>query len=380
VRTTSRISVVLTRALALAIVIALSNASCTSLRQQSLPTPPAVPPSPWARTFHTCFIAPPPRWGELLNRHAVALPPELSFAPGAIEGGTVAYGQFRSPSGEGIARLDLLSGHLTPIAPYPPGTSGLGWMVAEAPWLVWEEGDSTTDLGSWSLHAWDQLTGHQTLLAQSGGENEPHGPPPFPTLRGTTVAWAQPVEGRGPLPRAQVHLFDLARGHDRVLATGTVSSPVFAGPYLIWARLDGQGRTILQAVEASSLRSVTLPGDLAHPGSVGYLAGSSRYLAWSSSDLAQLTVWKVGSDHYATYTSDLRHPFQFLQLAGHFVLWFGGTTSSILDLETGAAFDVPGTIAGSQQTIVTSNPVSGAGARVSAIPLAELGPEPSCGS
>jgi len=378
--TIPRISIARRGAVALTILVALGSAACTGPGRGlgPLPSPSGARTPPGAQALRTCFVAPPRRWVELLDRHPVTLPPGLSFAPGAVEGG-VAYGQFRSPHGEGIASLDLISGRLTPIAPYPPGASGLGWMVAATPWLVWEEGDSTADLGSWSLHAWDQRTGQQMLLARSEGGEGPRGQPPLPALRGTAAAWAQPVGGAGPLPHAQVHLFDLARGRDTVLATGTVSSPVFAGPYLIWARLDGRGATALQAVEASSLRPVTLPNNLAHPGPVGYLAGSQRYLAWSSGDLARLTVWEIGDNRLTTYTSDLRHPFQFLQLAGHFVLWFGGTTFSVLDLRSGAAFDVPGAVAGSEETIVTSDPAPGASVRVSAIPIAELGSSPGCG-
>jgi len=375
---TSPIPVGLGRAAALVVVAVLAGASCAA-PGRPMPSPPIAPTSPSVRAVRTCFTSPPPRWAELLGRRMVALPAGLSFGVGAAAvGGAVVYGQFRSPTGEGIARLDLTNGRLTPIASYPPGASGLGWMVAEAPWLVWEEGDSSTDMGSWSLHAWNQRTGRQLVLARSGGGNAPAGQPPLPALRDEAVAWAQPVPGGGPAPRAQVHLVDLARGRDTVLATGTVSSPVFAGPYLIWARMDGRGTTTLQAVEASDLRPASLPGGLAHPGSVGYLAGSREYLVWSSADLARLTAWLVGSDRSTTYTSDLRHPFQFLQLAGHFVLWFGGATSSILDLETGAAFDVPGTIAGSADAVVASQPAPGAGGRVSAVPLSELDPGPGC--
>ncbi|HZU18210.1 MAG TPA: hypothetical protein VFD01_16615 [Candidatus Dormibacteraeota bacterium] len=369
------------RAVPPAVVALLVLVSCTAPTRGAAPglPHPTARPSPSAQSVRTCFVAPPERWTELLDRRAVALPPGLSFGVGAVgTGGTEVYGQLRSPAGEGVAELDLGSGRLTSIASYPPGASGLGWMAAEFPWLVWEEGDSRTDLGSWSLYAWNQRTGRRLLLARSGGGDAPPGQPPLPALRGGEVTWAQPVPGGGPAPRAQVHVFDLAHGRDTVLATGTVSSPVFAGPYLVWARIDARGSTGLQAVDAADLRPASLPAGVGHPGSVGYLAGSREYLVWSSGDLTRLTAWRIGTGGSTIYTSDLRHPFQFLQLAGHFLLWFGGATASILDLETGAAFDLPGTVAGSGGTIVAARPLPGSGTRVSDLPLQELGPDPRC--
>lgn len=94
------------------------------------------------------------------------------------------------------------------------------------------------------------------------------------------------------------------------------------------------------------------PGPLRNPGPLVYLAGSPEYLAWSSGNLNILTVWSVGTDRLLYFTqSDSGHPFQFLQLAGHFVLWYTGNGSSVLDLQTGKAFDVAGSVAASADTI-----------------------------
>src|SRR5262249_20844897 len=112
--------------------------------------------------------------------------------------------------------------------------------------------------------------------------------------------------------------------------------------------------------EARGLRPVALPGQprLQHPGPIGYLAGSPEFLAWSSQDYTGLTAWQIGSARNSQFTTpDGRHPFQFLRLAGHFVLWFGGGASSVLDLRTGNAFDVHGTVAGSPDRIATAEAV-----------------------
>jgi hypothetical protein len=140
-----------------------------------------------------------------------------------------------------------------------------------------------------------------------------------------------------------------------VLDSGRVSGPVFAGPNLVWARVDADGSYALRAVDALTLRPAALPAPASSPGPVRYLAGSSRYLAWSS-DQQSLHVWRVGTDAYGDYTTNLEHPLQFLQIAGDFVLWYAGYPSSVLDLRTGRAFDLRGAVAGSDAVIAESEP------------------------
>jgi hypothetical protein len=61
------------------------------------------------------------------------------------------------------------------------------------------------------------------------------------------------------------------------LDSGLVSSPVYAGPYLVWGRVDG-GVYRFKAVD-SGRRPVRLPEFLRCPRSIGYPAGSPHYLA-----------------------------------------------------------------------------------------------------
>jgi len=160
------------------------------------------------------------------------------------------------------------------------------------------------------------------------------------------------VPGTGPYNVAQVRAVDLATGRMSVLDTGRVSSPVYAGPHLVWGKIDSAGHYLLRVADAADLTPVATPGPLRSPGPLLYLAGSPEYLAWSSGDLNTLTVWPVGTNRLLHFTqSDSGHPFQFLQLAGHFVLWYTGTASSVLDLRTGDAFDVAGAVAASADTI-----------------------------
>jgi hypothetical protein len=148
---------------------------------------------------------------------------------------------------------------------------------------------------------------------------------------------------------------DLKSRETRTLDKGRISSPVYAGPYLLWAKLDSTMGYSFHAVDEKTLQPVELPEPLRHPASVAYLSGSPDHLAWSSQDAARLDVWHFGTQNRRSFTvADRHHAFQFLHLAGGFLLWYGGTASSVLDLSTGAAFDVAGTVTGSADWIVAS--------------------------
>jgi hypothetical protein len=175
---------------------------------------------------------------------------------------------------------------------------------------------------------------------------------PEPVVRNGVAAGAQPVPSPDRDSRAEVRTADLATGTVSTLDTGRVSSPVFAGPYLVWGKIDSAGRYMLRVAGAENFRPVAIPGPLRDPGSLLYLAGSPQYLAWSSGDLNTLTVWPAGTDRLLRFTqSNSGHPFQFLQLTGHFVLWYTGSGSSVLDLRTGSAFDIAGSAAASADAI-----------------------------
>jgi hypothetical protein len=329
-------------------VLAVWSTSCS--------TPPA---GPVVDNVQACFGAPPANWSAALETRKVTLPDGVSFGLGALAGET-AFGEFDSASGRGIGELDLTTGKLTTITDYGPATSGLGAMAVERPWLVWEQLDSKTNMLDWSVHAWNENTGATTVLATSrladGGYVA--GQEPIPVIQHGVAAWAQPVPSTSGLVNSQIRLVDLATGRVSTVDTGRFSSPVHAGPYLIWATIGAKNEYSLRAVDAATGRPVALPDPVRDPGTVSYLAGSPDYLVWSSQDYRTMTAWQIGSPHLRRFISpDDRHHFQYLQISGHFVLWFGSVVSSVLDLTTGKAFDVQGTVTGSPDRIVAAESV-----------------------
>lgn len=335
------------------VAVAVWSSACSA--------PPAT--ARGSEQVRTCFGTTPRDWAAALDSRTVDLPNGTTFGLTALAGDAV-FGQFDSARRKGVGELNLRTGRLTTIASFPRAAGGLGAMAVDLPWVVWEQLDSSTDVSDWSVHAWNERTGTASTLATSTLGNGSHvlGQQPIPVIDHGVVAWAQPASGIPGHTEAQLRTVDLTTGRSRVLAAGTISSPVYAGRYLIWAQITGAGAgASFAAVDAHTQAAVQLPPQLRTPGSIGYLAGSPQYLAWSAGDGTSMKVWRIGSQRYRQFTQDGRHQFQFLQMAGHYVLWYNGVASSVLDVTTGKGFDVNGSVTGSEAWIATSEPVSRSG-------------------
>jgi hypothetical protein len=316
------------------------------------------------RSLAVCFGPMPAGWAGTQR----ASFPTADFGLGAVApAGDRAYGMYRTAAGRSIAMLDLRTGALTPLADLPADSAGFSSMAADSRWLAWVQADSVSVPRAWTLHALDLQTGEQLTLATSElpdgtllfGQN------PLLALRRGVLTWAQPTSTTGLLPTAEVRAYDLAARRQSVLDSGHVSSPVFAGPYLVWGRIGDDGGSTFRAVNAITRTPVELPEQVRSQPGIVYLAGSPSHLAWST-DFQHVVAWDLEDGALTTYTiADTRNPLQFLTLAGHFLIWYTGFPSAALDLDTGGAFDasiigglLAGQIAGSEATIVRTDPLS----------------------
>ncbi|HLJ98447.1 MAG TPA: hypothetical protein VKU39_00915 [Streptosporangiaceae bacterium] len=294
---------------------------------------------------------------------------------------SAAYGMISVGGSAGVGVLDLTNGSLRRIAALPAGNGGLGGAAASGPWLVWQQFDSQNTSAVWSVHSWNRETGRTALVATSAlpGGHHLAGAPPMPVVWDGKAAWPQPVGATGP-PVVHLQATDLASGRTWILDTGLISSPVLAGNYLVWGKVTA-GHFGLRAVNARTLAPAAVPGLPGNPGSIGYLAGSPEYLAWSNQDGTTVTVLRFATSRTKTFVAaDGRHHFQFLQLAGHYLLWYSGITSAVLDLSSGAGFDAAGSLAGDDTWLVWSQDTraSAAQARISAMLTAGVPRIPSC--
>ena len=70
--------------------------------------------------------------------------------------------------------------------------------------------------------------------------------------------------------------------------------------------------------------------------------GSTDRLVWSSADAKTLFVWNRTTNKVLKFALDPtdQHAFQFMQLSGRYMSWFASQTNSVMDLDSGAMYDL----------------------------------------
>jgi len=256
--------------------------------------------------------------------------------------------------------LARIAGRVEKLVNFAPEVSGTNSIAVNLPWLSWTQGNSTQNLFDWTMYAKNLQTGEILSLArsrQSSGSFLP-GQQPTQVFRGTTLAWSQALPGPLTSYSTELHIFDPDARSEKILASGRVSAPVYAGNLLIWGERDGTGVYSFKTVDATTLAPVPVPAVLRDPSSIIYVTGSRDWFAWSVEGLQEVNVWRVGSAERRTYrTPDIKHYFQFMQFAGSYLLWYSGVASAILDLDSGAIVDVGGPLAAGDDLIVMSQPI-----------------------
>lgn len=350
-----------------AILLAVSLITCTT-PSGSVPSPgrpaassgsPAPSDAAAIRHFDACVVALPASW-EKAFAGGTTFPEGMAFGlsnPSVV--GAVVYGQYNTADSSGIARLDLVTGFIEKLVNFAPEVSGTNAIAVALPWLSWTQGNSTQNIFDWTMYAKNLQTGELVSLAQSRQPNGSFLPGQQPTqvFRGKTLAWSQALPGPLTSYSTELHIFDLDARSEKILASGRVSAPVYAGNLLIWGERDAAGVYSFKTADATTLAAMPVPAALRDPPSIIYLTGSRDWFAWSVEGLQEANVWRVGSAERRTYrTPDIKHYFQFMQFAGSYLLWYSGVTSAVLDLDGGAIVDVGGPLAAGDDLIVTSRP------------------------
>ena len=278
----------------------------------------------------------------------------VNFGAGAIdEQNAVVYGGAWIGSRTIIASVALSTGKMTEVAPM--SSSGFGWMSFADGWLVW------TQPGDLDFQLWNARTGELKQVATG------------PQLEGTVyltgshdpvigkgyMVWSQPVSSRS----AELRVYELATGHVTIVDSGDVGSPVFAGADLVWTKRDaGAAHPHFVFADAITLQPVAAPAELRDPREIGFVAGSANTLVWtgtpstSSPNNGTWFVDDIGAGTIRTYRAS-GHYFQFPQLAGPFLVWFGADKNSIVDLRSAVGFDLPlpGGVEAAGNTIVVDS-------------------------
>jgi hypothetical protein len=276
----------------------------------------------------------------------------VNFAAGAIdEQDGVVYGGAWMGSRTVIASVALSTGRMTAVAPM--SASGFGWMMYADGWLVWTE-PGVLDLQLWnaSTHAIRQVaTGPQLE-----GTSYLTGALMDPVIGHGYMAWSQRVSSQS----AELRVYELANGNVTILDSGDVGSPLFAGGNLVWTKRDaGAAHPHFVFADATTLQSAAAPAELRDPRDIGSVAASPDRLVWTGAPGTASPgngTWFVdvlATGIIRTYTAG-GHYFQFPQLAGPYLVWFGADKNSIVDLRSGVGIDLPlpGGVDASGDTIV----------------------------
>jgi hypothetical protein len=326
------------------LVVALAGAvllgACTP--RNPLAAPSATPSGPTAM----CFNAPPADWVAAMSK-SVATLDGVNFAPSAVDGEAgIAYGYFQSASQQGIAAVDLRTGKLSVISVMTPSESGVTWMSFGDGWLAWAQGESRSVLGIWSIQVWNSQTHEKRQIATSRLADGSYltGQLVFPVVGHGYVAWNQPVS----TVSADVRVYRFAPRTTTTVDSGYVSSPVFAGSYLVWGKKSAapDSPAEFRFADAATLEPMAGPAQLSRPYAATYLAGSSDYMLWIaaprvvSPSNSMMWVDALGPGRVTEFGA-ANHVLQFPTIAGSYLIWFGGDKNSIVDLHTASGFDIP---------------------------------------
>jgi hypothetical protein len=260
----------------------------------------------------------------------------------------LAFGQYQTASGMGVGIVDLTTGRFTSAATLGANASGVGSLSVALPWVVWEQEDSATDIGRWSVWAWNHDTRKLTQLStgrRADGSEIP-GSGPVPLVVGGHAFFAQPQTSNTPQSvMSDFRDVDLSTGHVRVVASGVLSSPVLAGSWIIWASAAATGDTWgqLHALDSRTRQPVALPTALRSPGPVADMVGNANAIGWTTTQLDALTIRDLTGNPTAAVQAipDAARQFQFLQLQGTRLLWASPSGYALADTATGVTQVLP---------------------------------------
>ena len=320
-----------TFSLALVIVAVLASA-CTSSAQSASVSPKSSPPaSPTAAApTQMCFTDPPADWALAMS-HVIATLGGVNFSVGAVDQQHgMAYGGAWMSSRQVIASVDLTTGRMAEIAPMSP--NGFGWMTYGSDWLVWPE----TGIGGSSMQLWNSRTHERQQIVTSG-------PAGTAVAANGHVIWTEALSGTADVLR----VYELATGKTGTLDSGLMlQPPVFAGKYLVWAKqVSSADNPSFVFADPVTLLRAQPPAELRASRDISNLAGSADYLVWtagpaSSPDSGTWFVDDLAVGNIRSYRAH-NHYFQFPQLAGPFLVWFGADKTSIVDLRSAIGIDIP---------------------------------------
>jgi hypothetical protein len=246
-------------------------------------------PDPAARAL--CRAPTTAAWKRSLARGVVALSRRASVIPwGPAGDGRTFFASLYSKSYAGVVRVDAETSRFTPIKRFADRRDDQAVGTFDGRWLVWDEYHSLTTSDDFTTWAWDSRT--RQLRQIGAAKRSPSGafwPSSWrqPDARGGFATWTQ---GSGLGGVSAVHVYDLAKGTDRVVREGhPEGSFLVAGGLVIWPESRRpRALTGMHAAEAATRHAAQVPPGLRELRGISALVTDGRAIAYPNADFTSL--------------------------------------------------------------------------------------------
>jgi hypothetical protein len=280
-----------------------------------------------------CRVDLPESWQAALTQGRISVPGADRLVASAVAAdGSRIFGGFYSNEWSGVASVDRY-GSITRIRAFGNPKQDHASAAFDGRWLVWEEGHSSTNWSDWDIRGWDSSSGEVFDVATAPRVNgrTVAGPFVIPVVAQGKAAWLQANQSG----QFEVHLYDLAAQHDKVVSQGNALPPVvFWGTKLLWGERfveAGHEAGHLVMADTATGERLPVPEPLASIRHVATLAASGDLVAWSE-DFHTLTVWRVGeAKAEQIVAAGAKTGVDWIRIAGQIVTWSGDFTQMATD-------------------------------------------------
>jgi hypothetical protein len=270
---------------------------------------------------------------------AIAAKPGETLVPVAV---APDGSSFFAMDGNGVQNLKTLvwshdHGHSKKtVFTLPASDAGFGVASFDGRWLVFMADHSQEVTGAWDLYAWDSQGAAAPHVIAGDPGTSPNSPIEWPQVRAGKATWVQArADGT-----QQVHLYDLAARHDKVVHSGHIGASLFAGDHLLaWTEaLQANGPVTLAAVTTDTDAAASLPAPLTQAQTApAAIASDGTTWAWTSGDYTTLYAWRTGMAAPTTvHTADQGDTMDSVGVSGDVVTWTSQTATYAADLTTGS--------------------------------------------
>lgn len=238
-----------------------------------------------------CKAVPNAAWEKVLGGRAVELSRHVSIGPLALaDDNRSFFAEIYGKEYSGVVEIDALSSRYTKIMRFADPVNYQAAGHFDGRWLVWFEYHSLEDdLRDFTVWSWDSRSGRVRRIGRANRTPDSRFWPSTwkaPVAHEGYAAWEEGLDGRG-----EIHVFNLASGHDRVVHRGQVGAPfIVDGPTVIWPESMRPGAlTVTRAVDARTGRAIAVPPALKNVRGALWPASDGRSLMYATGD--QRTLW-----------------------------------------------------------------------------------------